>query len=144
VAPAWARDGLVEAKRCADGHGDPIAQAALAAFVRDGHLARHVRRMQPVYAARRAVLLDGLRNELADWFEPIPSEAGLHLAARVRDARRAPRILALARQHLPGTQAIAAFALAPSVPPALAIGYGVIDAWDIPRALGNLRAALAR
>jgi GntR family transcriptional regulator/MocR family aminotransferase len=144
VAPAWAREPLVEAKRCADGHGDPVAQAALAAFLREGHLARHVRRMQPVYAARRAVLLDGLRNELGAWFEPLPAEAGLHLAARIRDARRATRVIALAKQHLPGVQGTAEYALVPPDRPALAIGFGVIDAWDIPVALANLRAALAK
>jgi GntR family transcriptional regulator/MocR family aminotransferase len=144
VAPAWARDALVEAKRCADGNADALAQATLAAFLREGHLARHVRRMQPVYAARRRALLEGLARELGRWFEPIPSEAGLHLAVRVRDARQASRVLATAQRVLPGAQSIAEFALVPPARPALAIGYGVIDAEAIPAALKQLRDALAQ
>src|SRR5688572_22144187 len=76
VAPAWARPGLVEAKRVADGHGDPIAQAALAAFLREGHLARYVRHMRGVYAERRAALIEGIEVQLADWVKLIPAEAG--------------------------------------------------------------------
>jgi hypothetical protein len=41
-------------------------------------------------------------------------------------------------------QATAEYALVPPARPALAIGYGVIDAWDIPPALAGLRTALAR
>ena len=83
-ARRWSR-----VKHCVDSHCDTVTQSALAAFIRDGHLARHVRRMRPIYAERREALLDGLRRELADWLEPIPCEAGLHLAARVREPRHA-------------------------------------------------------
>jgi GntR family transcriptional regulator/MocR family aminotransferase len=144
VAPAWARDAVLAVKQVADGHGDPVVQATLAAFLREGHLARHVRRMRRVYAARRAALLDGIANELDDWFEPIPSEAGLHLAMRVRDPARGPKLVALAQKHLPGAQSVAEYALTPPAQPALAIGYGVADVEAIPRAMQALRAALQR
>jgi GntR family transcriptional regulator/MocR family aminotransferase len=52
--------------------------------------------------------------------------------------------MALARRHLPGAQAVAEYALTPPARPALAIGYGVIDAEEIAVTLGNLRAALPR
>jgi GntR family transcriptional regulator/MocR family aminotransferase len=145
VAPAWARHALVAVKQCTDAHCDSIMQSALAAFIREGHLARHVRRMQAVYAARRRALLDGLQRDLGAWLQPIPSEAGLHLAARIREPALAGTIIAQARLHTPGTQSIAEYALAASPPqPALAFGYGAIDATDIAPALARLRQALQR
>ena len=142
VAPPWARTALIAVKRCADSHCDTITQSALAAFIRDGHLARHVRRMRPIYAARRQALLDGLRSELDGWLEPIPSEAGLHLAARIREPELAATIIAKARRHAPGVQSIAEYSLTPPQRPALSFGYGVIDVDDVPGMLARLRHAL--
>jgi GntR family transcriptional regulator/MocR family aminotransferase len=139
VAPAWAREGLLMARQVADPHGDAVAQATLAAFIRDGHLARHVRRMHRLYGGRRARLLEGLRG-LDEWFEPVPGEAGLHLAVRVR-REGAARTLALAARHLPGAVDVATLSLRPRAP-MLAIGYGAIDADAIDPALESLRRAL--
>ena len=143
IAPHWAREPLIAVKHCADSHCDTMTQAVLAAFIRDGHLARHVRRMQAIYATRRSVLLDVLTRELGAWLEPIPGEAGLHLAARIRSPERAAAILAMARRYAPGVQSTADYAMAPLVRPALTFGYGTIDASDIPAALAPLRRALA-
>jgi GntR family transcriptional regulator/MocR family aminotransferase len=143
VAPPWAREALVAAKHCADAHSDETAQRTLAAFIHDGHLARHVRRLRPVYAARRESLLAGLVEELGEWLEPIPSEAGLHLAARLRDPADAPRVVDAMRRHAPGAQPVADYAFA-DVSPALVFGYGVIDAEAIGPALAAMRRALRR
>jgi len=143
VAPGWAREALAAVKHCADSHCDTVTQSALAAFIHDGHLARHVRHMRPVYAERREALLHGLQHDLADWLAPIPSEAGLHLAARIREPRRAAAVIAAMRRCLPGAQTTAEYALQPgNVAPALCLGYGVIDAGEIGRALRRLRHEL--
>lgn len=81
VAPSWAQGALGAAKHYADWSCSPISQETLAAFINEGHLARHVRRMLRVYSSRRDVLLEGLRTELSPWLEPLSNVAGLHLAA---------------------------------------------------------------
>lgn len=144
VAPRWACDALATVKHCADSHSDSLTQSVLAAFIRDGHLARHVRRMRAVYAPRRAALLAALGDELAPWLQPIPSEAGMHLAARIRDPARAPAILARLPQHLPGAQSVGDYAAQPLAQPAIAFGYGVIDADRIRPATRAFAQALAR
>ncbi len=144
VAPRPARDALIAVKHSTDSHCDAVAQAVLAAFIRDGHLARHVRRMRPIYAERRDALLEGLRRELGAWLQPIPSEAGLHLAARIRDPERAAAIVSAVHRHTPGAQSIADYAMDAPERPAITFGYGVIDADAIPAALSRLRRALAR
>jgi GntR family transcriptional regulator/MocR family aminotransferase len=142
VAPAWARDGLAMVKHCCDSHCDIVTQSALAAFIRDGHLARHVRHMRPIYAARRETLLDGLHSELGEWLEPIPSEAGLHLAARLRDPAAASRLLPVVLRHAPGAESTADYAMTRRVEPAVTFGYGVIDVAEIAAALARMRRAL--
>ncbi len=142
VAPPWARDALVTVKHCADSHSDSITQTVLAAFIADGHLAHHVRKMRAIYAGRREALLNGLERELGRWLEPIPSEAGLHLAARIRRPGVASSLIAKARRLTPGVASHADYAMGPDCPPALTFGYGAIDADEIRPALSRLRRAL--
>ena len=142
VAPEWSREPLLRVKGVADAHADEITQAVLAAFIRDGHMARHVQRMRKLYAGRRQALLAGF-GRLEEWFDPIPGEAGLHLAVRVRDRTHAGRVLALAQRHAPGVVDLSQLGLRP-VAPALAFGYGAIDADGISAALDALYRALRR
>lgn len=142
VAPAWAHDALINIKYCADAHSDVVTQSMLAAFIRDGHLARYVRRMAGVYGARWEMVLRELRR-LDAWLQPIPCEAGLHLAARIRDPAQAAAIVALAKQHLPGSQSTVEYSATPLAHPALAIGYGVVETDEIAAPFKSFRRALA-
>ena len=58
-----------------------LYQAVVTDFIREGHFARHIRRMRMVYMERRRVLVDALRKEAGDRLEVIGAAAGLHLAA---------------------------------------------------------------
>ncbi|MQY09420.1 MocR-like pyridoxine biosynthesis transcription factor PdxR [Actinomadura macrotermitis] len=77
VAPASLRPALRAAKRLTDWHGDPITQAALARFIDEGLLARHIRRAGREYAARRAQIIAAL--DAHPGTARVPSAAGLHL-----------------------------------------------------------------
>src|SRR5690606_38385082 len=67
VAPAWARDAVTGTKRLTDWHRPTLQQMTLAAFIEQGHLARHVRRVRRVYAARRESLQQALAAHAGDW-----------------------------------------------------------------------------
>jgi GntR family transcriptional regulator/MocR family aminotransferase len=71
-----------------------------------------------------------------------PSEAGLHLAARIRDPAQAERVIARVRQYAPGAQSVAEYAASSPEQPAVVFGYGVIDQEAIAPALQQLRRAL--
>jgi len=143
VVPAWARDPLLAVKRAGDSHAPAPLQHALAAFIDEGHLARHVRRMTPVYARRRAELLRALEGPLRPWFASIPSIAGLHLAARLEPSVDPRAVAEALRRHAPGAQTGAEYALQADAPPMAVFGYSVIDADAIGPALGRLAQALA-
>ncbi len=144
VAPPWARDAIVQAKYVVDSHSDTVVQMALAAFIRDGHLARYVRHMRGVYAERRAALIEGIEVQLADWVKLIPAEAGLHMAARFLRRRDAAAILRAASLHTPGAVPLMNYAVSSDVAPGIVFGYGVIDAGEIGPALLKLRRALEK
>jgi GntR family transcriptional regulator / MocR family aminotransferase len=81
VAPDWAMPTLVAAKNALDWHCSTPLQVTVAAFIAEGHLSRHVRRMRDLYGRRRDLLRRNLDGPLATWFEPIPSFYGMHATA---------------------------------------------------------------
>ncbi|KFU75397.1 transcriptional regulator, GntR family [Amycolatopsis lurida] len=81
VAPASLRPALRQAKQLMDWHGDLVTQSALASFIDEGLLARHVRKATREYSVRRERILAFARDELRDLLEVVPSSAGLHLCA---------------------------------------------------------------
>jgi GntR family transcriptional regulator/MocR family aminotransferase len=144
VAPPWARAVLNSVKQCADTGGNAQLQEALGHFIMDGHLARYVRRMRKVYEVRRLALLQALECELSPWLQPLPSEAGIHIAARCLSRGAAASLYALAREHAPGAKPLRDFARGAEVEPGITLGFGCIEADAIRDRLRALGRALAR
>lgn len=140
VTPPWARRALVHAKLCADMHCSVIEQETLAAFIAEGHMARHVRRMRRVYAGRRTVLLDELRAGFGRWLEPVPSSAGLHLSALARAGVDTDAIAERARDADVGVYSLRPYSLAGRPRHGLLFGYGAIDERGIREGLRRLRS----
>ncbi|MDM0009168.1 PLP-dependent aminotransferase family protein [Variovorax sp. J22G73] len=141
VAPPWARAALVRARELADWHGPVLGQEALAAFIAEGHLARHIRKMRKLYGARRGTLLDALARHGEGRLEAIPSDAGLHLSAWLRGDVRADTVVeraAAAGITLPPLSRFALDPRAPGVPNGLAFGYGLIGESQIDGAVRRL------
>ncbi len=70
------------AKWMADRHTPLVEQAALADFLVEGHLERHIRRMRRLYKRRRDVLLDALHHHFGDRAVVRGDAAGLHMTVR--------------------------------------------------------------
>jgi GntR family transcriptional regulator/MocR family aminotransferase len=83
VMPPWAKPALVLAKNSVDWHCSLPLQLAVANFILDGHLARHVRRARRIYRERRSHLLRLLKEQLNE-LTVVPSFYGMHIAARAR------------------------------------------------------------
>jgi GntR family transcriptional regulator / MocR family aminotransferase len=58
-----------------------LYQAVLADFIREGHFARHIRRMRMLYMERRKTLVNSIRNHMSGLVEVIGDESGMHLVA---------------------------------------------------------------
>src|SRR6201996_2732301 len=98
VVPRWARRALVNAKQVADWHSPMLEQDALASFIREGHMARHVRKMRKAYAERREITVSSLQAHFSQWLEPIPSSGGMHVTALARNGADTRSIAKQARQ----------------------------------------------
>ncbi|WP_116950242.1 MocR-like pyridoxine biosynthesis transcription factor PdxR [Jiangella endophytica] len=144
VVPPSLRDAVRTARRLADGHGPVATEAALARFMDEGLLARHIRRTAKVYAERRSLLLAGLEGGgLAPYLEVVPSAAGLHVCALLRSGDGAVVRAVAARARAAGVRAetLGRYQAAPGGPAGLVLGYGAIEAADLPAGLERLAAA---
>ena len=74
----WRR--FVDAREAFDLFSPTLYQLALAEFLREGHFARHLRRMRGIYQERRDALLDGLARHCGDRLAVHNADAGLHVA----------------------------------------------------------------
>jgi len=84
VAPEPLVPALVAAKWLLDRHTPTLEQEVLADFIAGGDFERHLRRSRARNAARRAALLQALRDELGDAVEVMGANAGIHLLAWMR------------------------------------------------------------
>jgi len=142
VPPASLFGPLFKARQIGDWHGCTLTQTALAAFMLNGDFARHLRRMHKLYAARRAMLLDHLRGDLAPWFDPIVPTAGIHMAARLKAPLTEAVVVNAAREASIGLHGLAPFHLRVKARPALMFGYGCIAIDEIDAALTQLAGIL--
>jgi GntR family transcriptional regulator/MocR family aminotransferase len=80
VVPPSLRQRFLDAREVFDLFSPTLYQLALAEFLREGHFARHLRRMRGVYLARRNALLTGLARHCGDRLTVLNADAGLHVA----------------------------------------------------------------
>ncbi|MFI8481676.1 PLP-dependent aminotransferase family protein [Pseudomonas sp. NPDC078700] len=62
-------------------HCPHLLQATVAAFLSEGHFARHLKKMRSLYARRRQWLIDALRQQFGDRLQINPHAGGMHLVA---------------------------------------------------------------
>lgn len=141
VAPAWAREPLIAAKHATDWHAALLAQDTLAAFISEGHLARHVRKMRGVYSERHRALRASLERRCGSWLKLAPSDVGLHLAGRITGAFDAAQLAERAAHFDVGLNTLREFALRRTSLNGVAFGYGLLDAADMDIAARRLADA---
>ncbi|HXP66617.1 MAG TPA: PLP-dependent aminotransferase family protein, partial [Steroidobacteraceae bacterium] len=139
VAPGWAIGTLTAAKNCLDWHCPTPVQNAVAAFIAEGHLTRHVRKMRDIYKERRHLLLESLQEKLSDRFTLIPSFYGMHIVALARVPSDLEAVSdALARQQIK-IHTLSRYFLGPPTQSGLVFGYGTVDLPEIRRGISMLR-----
>jgi GntR family transcriptional regulator / MocR family aminotransferase len=85
IVPEPLVGAFVDTKHVADGHTALLLQGVLAAFITDGHLARHLRKTRALYDERRLAFLEEAKI-LEDVLEFGPARAGMHVTARFKQA----------------------------------------------------------
>jgi GntR family transcriptional regulator/MocR family aminotransferase len=132
------------AKHLSDWHSPTLLQWALARFIGEGYLNKHIRRCHDIYSARRARILARLDDDLAPWFSTVPASAGFHLSALARPGVDVEMLANLARKVEVGLYSLAPFFYEAPVRPGLLLGFGAIELLDIDPALDRVRDTLQR
>ena len=121
-----------------------LTQAVMADFIRDGHFARHIRRMRPIYAERRRVLVGELECELGDELEIVGDEAGMHLATFLASNRNDREIAAKAAQQSLWLSPLSSLYLGTTPRRGFVLGFGNTKANDISQAVRHLKRLVQR
>ncbi|ALK34897.1 PLP-dependent aminotransferase family protein [Burkholderia plantarii] len=126
-----------------DRHAPEADQHVLAAFIAEGHLDRHIRRVRGVYAARRARLiatLDAALPPALAW--RAPSDQGMHLVLWLASGFDDRRVVALAREAGVAVRPVSPMYAPGTARPGLVLGFGGFDEARMDEAALRLAAVV--
>jgi GntR family transcriptional regulator/MocR family aminotransferase len=141
AAPEHLLGDLVAAKALTDLGTETFGQLTLARFIDGGDLSRHLRRMRPIYHARRDALVRAFATHLPD-ATPTGVDAGLHLFVDLPLGCEEDALVEAAARHGLHVEGAARHWADPrAAPPALVIGYGPLHESGAVRCVRALAAA---
>jgi GntR family transcriptional regulator/MocR family aminotransferase len=119
-----------------------LPQQALLDFIREGHFARHIRRMRMLYAARRAALRAAIERHLPGVLQVVGAEAGMQLTALLP-----PSVDDVALSRRAAQAGVSVRPLSPcyrgkAKRGGLILGYGSVDECAIDEGVRRLRGCL--
>lgn len=124
--------------------GSPILeQRALVELFRSGAFRRHLERTGRRLARCRQRLVAALEHQFGDRITILGAQSGMHLVVRFRalDTDQVDRLIELAAAKGVGVYSTARYYASGRRQPDLLLGYGALDAEQVPQAIARLRAA---
>jgi GntR family transcriptional regulator/MocR family aminotransferase len=143
VAPEPLVARLATARRLVDGHSPLLTQRALARFLHDGMMARHLKRARQAYQARHDLVVRWLEGPGRSVGTAFAVGAGLHLALALRDDLDEAVLIDRARARGVLLEGLSKWATRVEVN-GLALGFGGVGADQLPRVLECLERAAKR
>jgi GntR family transcriptional regulator/MocR family aminotransferase len=144
VVPQPLAEPVAALRQLIDWHPPTAMQTALAGFIEDGLLDKHIRRSKRGYAERYHMLAEALAGPLADHLTARAPNAGLHVAAVLREGLSEDEVLQDAAGAGIAMSGLRDCFQAGPAQPGLLIGFGAVRAADLPAALRMLDYVLAR
>ncbi|MGA8409524.1 MAG: PLP-dependent aminotransferase family protein [Candidatus Acidiferrales bacterium] len=142
VVPKDLVDAFSDARNATDQFSSTLYQAVTTDFIREGHLARHIRRMRMLYMERRAALVAAIEKQMDGRLEVLGAEAGMHLVALlppgVSDVAVAKKAAKMGISAMP----LSSCYLKPPARGGLILGYGGVDARQIRDGMSKLRMCI--
>ena len=143
VVPQPLAEPVAALRQLIDWHPPIAMQTALAGFINDGLLDKHIRRSRRVYAERHHILTEALSGSLADHLTARASNAGLHVATVLREGLREKDVLQAAARHGIITAGLHHCFRTGPAQSGLLIGFGAVSTAGLPVALRTLGRILA-
>jgi GntR family transcriptional regulator/MocR family aminotransferase len=142
VIPPDLVDRFLKVRQALDITHPILYQAVLTDFIRQGHFARHLRRMRLVYGERRTALVNSLQREFDTGLEVLGTQAGLHLVVTLPPGFHDQEIAARAAQQKLWLWPLSPTYLTKQVRQGFVLGFGGTKAEDIPEAVHRLKNLL--
>ena len=142
VLPAGLVPAFVAAREAADIFSPTLYQAALTDFLREGHFARHLRRMRALYLERREALTAAIAEQLGGDLEVVGSEAGMHLTCLLQPGIDDRAVSEQAARHGLSVMPLSFCRLHPDARGGLILGYGGSTPRQLEDGVHRLRLSL--
>jgi GntR family transcriptional regulator/MocR family aminotransferase len=142
VVPSDMVDIFAAAESVSTHHPPLIDQAILCDFIREGHFARHVRRMRELYAERLSVLVESARERLTGLLEIPAIEAGLRTVSWLQGGILAERAAQAAAKYDVEVLPLSRYAYGRARRDGIVLGFAAVDAREIRRGVEQLGRAL--
>jgi GntR family transcriptional regulator/MocR family aminotransferase len=142
VAPAALVDAFIEQRRALDLFSATLYQLALTDFLREGHFARHIRRMRAIYLKRRDALVEEIRRRLGGTLAIVNTDAGMHLTAWLPAHIDDRAVVRCAERRGISAIALSTCYAGKAAKPGLVLGFGGTSEETVGRAVENLAEAI--
>ncbi|PTT62203.1 DNA-binding protein, partial [Pseudomonas sp. HMWF007] len=109
ILPPAILEAVIRAKKLTDQHAPTLPQWALAKFIAEGCLLKHIRRCHAIYAQRRKRILARMATDLSPWLDAVPASAGFHMAVLCKVPIDLPLVIELAKRVEVGLYSIDIF-----------------------------------
>ncbi|HMI50263.1 MAG TPA: PLP-dependent aminotransferase family protein [Candidatus Saccharimonadales bacterium] len=130
------------ARDAADIFSSTLYQAVLTDFIREGHFARHIRRMRMLYLDRRRALVHAIQIHMGDSLEVIGAEAGMHLVGLLPPGTSDVAVARKAARKGISAIPLSSCYLTPATRGGLILGYGGASTQQIHEGIRKLRTCL--
>jgi GntR family transcriptional regulator/MocR family aminotransferase len=131
VVPQELVELFARAKEMTTRHYPLLDQAVLCDFMEQGHFGRHLRRMRKIYEERYALLMERAREDLGEWMEFAPIEAGLQTTGFFRQKMSAELVTKRAAMEGVEVVPLSRFCHEATVPEGLQIGFAAVAEKEI-------------
>jgi GntR family transcriptional regulator/MocR family aminotransferase len=142
VVPRSMVEVFAAAESVSTHHPPLIDQAILCDFIREGHFARHVRRMRELYAQRLGVLVEAARARLQGLLEIADVEAGLRTVGWLQGGISAEVAARAAAERNVEVVPLSRYAYGRTKRNGLVLGFAAVDGKELRRGVEELARAL--
>jgi GntR family transcriptional regulator/MocR family aminotransferase len=138
VLPPRLVEAFVAAHSLVDRYAPVLDQAVLAAFMSEGHFARHIRRMRTLYAERLQAFIKATHATCDDLLHVVDVAAGLDTIGWLSGGVDAQHITTRAAAQGLDVRPLSAYVLHRRQPPWLVLGFAPVPAPTMPQAVQRL------
>ncbi|TPJ82439.1 PLP-dependent aminotransferase family protein [Mesorhizobium sp. B2-6-2] len=119
-----------------------LLQAALADFITEGHMSRHLKRMRRIYAQRRQLFRDIVTERLRDEITLSPAEAGIQVVGYLKEGIDDIEVSQAAAKRAINVSPLSKYFQNTAPTQGLVLGYAACDAAQTRDGVERLAAAI--